>query len=182
MEPDKGAASTCDVCMGAMGTATRPRFECQFCAKPCCLDCAKRYVLSQAELQRPPSCMFPDCRREFSPDFVDATFPVTWRRTELRQAHQQQILTQLDQLLMVHQPVAATFKEVADVLRRVRTEDGYIDELEAAHAELIQRDAEAKQAASAVAREVTMSAKVLGIARGNAKLAPSRMMRTAYEC
>ena len=73
------------MCTEPMGTRARPRFECQYCNDACCLECAKTYALTQAEYSRRPRCMFQNCGREFTQEFVDANFPVSWRNTKMRE-------------------------------------------------------------------------------------------------
>ena len=104
------SAHACTICCDDL----RVPFQCQFCDKTCCMVCAKRHAMAQAELIRKPRCIFDDCGMEFSDEFVDGAFPQTWCQTELRKTRQEACAVHAMAMLPNKQDLASEFKKESD--------------------------------------------------------------------
>jgi hypothetical protein len=97
-------------------------FACQFCSKSCCVVCAKRHALAQAELIRKPCCLFDDCRREFTDEFVDGAYPAAWHRNELRPMREDACAVRAMAMLPQKQALALEYKRQQDTVAAARAD------------------------------------------------------------
>ena len=95
------------------------------------MSCIKRYVVSEAEYQRRPRCMFVGCKREFTEEFVHATFGAAWRKSNLRPVEERLCRMQAMAHLPRLQPLAAEYKAVVDAITAARADPGYLDSIRA---------------------------------------------------
>lgn len=119
---------TCDIC-----TETRAvsRFvKCPYCAYDACVECYKQVFLGSIN---PPSCMQPDCKKQFSDDFVHANFPGTWMNGVYRE-HVEEILTSKELALLPQtQPHIDRLKEIEETQKKMEDIRWQMEKLKAAH-------------------------------------------------
>ena len=86
----------CNICCEKLSKSVK----CVFCDFECCSTCTRRYLL---ESESDPHCM--NCKKQWSRDFIDASFPKTFVNKELKSHREELLLDKEKSLLPSTQPL-----------------------------------------------------------------------------
>ena len=99
MAADPKAGASCPTCCDTYTPSLRKRVACPYCPYAACAACVRRFLLSTAA---DPHCM--SCRREWSPEFIDATLTRSFRDGPLKKHREGVLLDRERSMLPATQP------------------------------------------------------------------------------
>ena len=112
--------NSCPVCLDDYQDKIRAvkvkKIQCQYCEAHACRGCLQRYILSSYD---DPHCM--SCKRGWSPEFMAASFGITFRSITLRQ-HRRKVLFEREKAMLPALQVYVEHKREREFTRNAMNE------------------------------------------------------------
>lgn len=122
------ARQTCEICTETRAVSKFVR--CPYCSYDACVECYKQVLLGSIN---PPSCMQPECKKQFSDDFVHENFPATWMNG-LYRSHVEDTMTSKEMALLPQtQPHIDRLKELEETHKKMEQIRWEIEKMKSAY-------------------------------------------------
>ena len=92
----------CNVCTFPTNASTRKEIKCPFCSFVCCKTCVRAYLVS---IPDEPKCMNPECKHEWTLEFVSGVTPKSFHNKEYRNHRANVLISREKSILPETQPM-----------------------------------------------------------------------------